>query len=90
MTLAECKTLEKGTTVHFKDYYGWWREGKFLRMVEVTKMGTMTAEDLFSKKENWVKKISNGRKTQEAVVEYLDDKGKTQWIYLSPRRLSLV
>ena len=89
MTLAQCRELKRGTKVHFKDNYGWWREGTFLGMVEATKCGTMSASDLFNKTD-WVKVFEKGRKVWEAKIEYLDDHCRVQWIYLIPRRISLV
>ena len=85
MRLEECMKLKEGDTVRFKDSYGWWREGSFLRIVEATKLGRMYASDLFSKSYDWRKAFDNGRKVKEAVIEYLDDNGRKQTAYVNPR-----
>lgn len=87
MRLEECLKLKKGDAVRFKDGYGWWREGTFIRMCEAIKMRRMYAQELFDKTYDWKREMENGRKVKEAVIEYLDDNGRKQTAYINPRSM---
>lgn len=85
MTLAECKVLKEGTKVRVSEGRGWFREGTFLKMIEVTTFGKMTMADLMRKDFD----LGKGRKTQEALVEITADNGRTKKINVNPRRITM-
>lgn len=87
MLLKYCNELEKGTAVHFKDSFGWWREGTFIRMIEVTLFGRMDGSDLFKGLDHFTKKMQNGRKTKMAMIEFVDDNGKKQIEEVKPKHI---
>ena len=85
MRLAQCMELKKGDAVQFKDGYGWWRDGTFIGIVDVVKMGRMYASDLFDKSFNWKSEMEKGHKCKEVAIGYIDDNGRRQTAYVNPR-----
>lgn len=85
MTLAECKAMKKGTKVRISEGRGWFREGKFLRMTEVTSFGTFTLEDLMRKDFD----LGKGKKRQDALIEIIDDNGRRVQINVNPKRITI-
>ena len=83
MTIAECSQMKTGTPVRVGEGNGWYREGIFLKMTEVTTFGSMTLDDLLHDRVDF----SKGKKEQKAVVEVVNNKGKKEKWTVSPRRL---
>lgn len=84
MTLAECSQMKTGTPVRVSEGRGWYRDGIFLKMTEVTSFGTITLDDLINDRVDF----SKGRKEQKAVVEVINNKGKKEKWNVNPRRLT--
>ena len=84
MKLEDCKKMEKGTRVTFS-YNGFRWQGVYKGLVECSSGEKMTAEQLFSKKTDWIKVFASGRKHMEAVIDYMDDFGRPQIAYVLPR-----
>lgn len=85
MTLAECGALKKGDKVKISEGRGWFREGTFLKMMEVTTYGTVTLADFMRKDFD----LGTGRKKMEMVVEIVEDNGRTKKINVNPRRVTI-
>jgi len=82
MTLAEARTLKKGTLVKWREdnYY---ITGTFKCLREYTSFGRMTYSDIARFDP------SKGKKELRAVVEYVWDNGKTYETSVSIRALRL-
>ena len=83
MSLAELKEMASRTPVKWRLSNGWYQNGYFVRLIKVTTFGKMTLNDLMSKDF----KLENGREVTEAMVEYIDDKGKVKRTTISTRKL---
>ena len=83
MKIAEAKELKKGTPVKWNIGQGWYQIGTFAKLTKVTKLGSMTFEDLMSGNFD----INKGKEVLEALVEYQDGKDRTKTGYISIRKL---
>lgn len=83
MKLAELNQLKKGCPVRISEGNGWYREAKFIRVVNVTSFGKMTFADIVKCDFD----MNNGRKKKEVVVDVIDDNGRKQTRYVSPRKV---
>lgn len=83
MTLAEAKALSKGTKVKWSQGNGWYQEATFIGLNEVTSFGKHTFEDLMTGNINF----SKGKKSLQAHISFIDDKGRTQDKYVNPRAI---
>ncbi len=82
MKIAEARELKKGTPIKWSIGRGWYQSGEFLGLTEVTKLGTMTLDDLMRGNINL-----EGKKVTEAKVGYKDDRGRDHTDYISIRKL---
>lgn len=83
MTIAECKAMRSGQAVLISEGNGWFRDGRFLKMIEVITFGRMTLSDLMRKDFD----LGKERKEQRAMVEYVDDNGRTRRSDFRPSRI---
>lgn len=81
MKLAECRELKKGDAVTISLGNGWYTNGWFVRMIEVTHYPRMTFNDI----KNF--DMSKGRKVLEVLVEYYDDRNIKRIQNVNPRRI---
>ena len=86
MTLAECRSLPKGTVVSWSMGDGWYQEVEYLGLTEVTSFGKSTFSDLMNNNIDF----SKGRKSLEAHISYIDERGRKIDRYVNPRALRKV
>lgn len=83
MTLSEARTLPKGTLVEWSQGNGWYQEATFIGLNETTSFGRHTFEDLMTGNIDF----SKGKKSLQAHISFVDDRGRTQDKYVNPRAI---
>ena len=83
MKLEECRQMKSGSAVKWNVGDGWVQHGTYKKLVKVTTFGRMTRGDLYKDRFS----LENGKESLKAMVEYVDDYGRTRTEYLNPRKL---
>ena len=84
MTIAESVQLKKGDEVCWKVGHNAYEHGTFVKLTEMVSYGQMTFDELLAGVNPFSGK---GRKVRTAVIECLNERGKTELQYIPINRL---